>query len=79
MEDDKGRVHTLDIKGALYVPKLMLSVLFHQHWAQQAKDNPHTLRRTYMANVDDKCVLYCNQRWYKHSVSCDIRTNTRRF
>ena len=39
IEDNEGRVHTQDIKEALYVPESPLSILCPQYWYQQAKDN----------------------------------------
>ena len=53
IEYDEGRVHTLDIKDALYVPESPLSTICPQHWDQQAKDNLPTQRGKYMANFDD--------------------------
>ena len=54
----------MDIKDILYDP------------AQQDKENSPPYRGTHMANFDDECVIYQNQRWYKYSLRYDLRTNT---
>ena len=79
IEDDEGRVHTLDIKDTLYVPESPISIICPQYWAQYAKDDFSTRRGKYMANFDYEFVLYCNQRRYKCSVSWDLTTNTGHF
>ena len=38
IQDDEGRLNTLDIKESLYVPKSLISILCPQYWAEQAKD-----------------------------------------
>ena len=48
IEDDEVRVHTLDIKEALYVPKSPIFILCPQHLAQQANNNLPAQRWTYM-------------------------------
>ena len=53
IEYDEVRVHTLDIKDALYVPKSPIYVLCPQYLDQQPKDNFHTRKGKYMANFDD--------------------------
>ena len=39
IEDDEGKVNTLDIKDAIYVPKSPLYILCPQNWSQQANGN----------------------------------------
>ena len=39
IEDDDGILHTLYIKDSLYVPKSLISILYPEHFAQQANNN----------------------------------------
>ena len=51
IEYDEGRVHTLKIKDALYVPESPIYIIFPQHWDHQAKDNFLAWRGTYIENL----------------------------
>ena len=70
------RVYILDIKDALYLPESLLYVLRPQHRSHQANKKFPTQRGTYMANFEENCVLYWNQRRNNRSIRWDPKTNT---
>eukprot|EP00978_Attheya_sp_CCMP212_P046714 scaffold407103_cov35-Attheya_sp.AAC.1 len=39
IEDDDGKVHTINLKNALYAPSAPFRLLSPQHWSQQVDNN----------------------------------------
>ncbi len=57
LEDDDGKIHTIRIPNSLYIPRLPLSLLSPQHWAQEANDNTPLQNGTRMENFANGCKL----------------------
>ena len=57
IEDDQGRVHTVNLPNSLYVPKATSRLLSPQHWAQTAADNIPARRGTWCATYADQVIL----------------------
>ena len=53
IEKYEVRVHTLDIRDALYVPESPIYILCPQHWYQKVNSNLPTRRGPYMVNFDN--------------------------
>jgi hypothetical protein len=76
LEDDDGKIHTIRIPNSLFIPRLQLSLLSPQHWAQEAKDNAPIKHGTRMENYADGCKLFWNQADFTKTVPFDPATNT---
>ena len=59
VEDDDGRIDTIEIPHSFYVPGLKLPLLFPQHWAETAKENdPIKYRTKIQADKDGYTLLW---------------------
>ena len=76
LEDDDGKLHTIRIPNSLYLPRLPVSLLSPQHWAQEANDNVPIPRGTRMENFADGCKLSWSQLDFSKTVPFDPATNT---
>jgi hypothetical protein len=75
MEDDDGKIHTIRIPNSLYIPRLPMSLLSPQHWAQEARDHTPLKYGTRMENNADGCKLIWNQSDFAKTVPFDAATN----
>jgi hypothetical protein len=75
IEDDLGRIHKIQIKNALYVPRSPICLLSPQHWGQQANDEFPNKRGTWVGDYPDCCILYWNQSKFQQTVKYDPRLN----
>ena len=68
--DDDGRTHKFLIPDSFYVPHGGARLLSPQHWAQTQKDRKPTFGTGEWTDAE-KCVLYCDQKWYKKTIYLD--------
>eukprot|EP00956_Cyclotella_meneghiniana_P007758 scaffold10339_cov41-Cyclotella_meneghiniana.AAC.14 len=71
LEDEAGKLHTIELKNSLYVPNLKRTLLCPQHWSQ-LDDNDGT----YIKNDKHGCWLVWNKGKSKKFVPLDTKTNT---
>ena len=75
IEDDDGVVHPINIKKALYVPKVLSCLLAPQQWAQQANNYHQHPDGTWYATKARHCILYWNQERYHRTIPWDTSIN----
>jgi hypothetical protein len=72
IEDDKGRIHTIVLPGAYYVPDADMRLLSPQHWAQAKKD----IRGTSLTVFGDIMILKWDKLQYQKTIPiCPRGTN----
>ena len=77
--DDQGKVHSLSIKGVLYVPSAPMCMVSSQYWGQQANDHTPKPEGTRAITESKSITLEWNQRKYIKTIPYCKRTNTGRF
>ncbi len=71
-----GKSTPFPIPNSLYIPRLPLSLLSPQHWAQEAQDNIPLQNGTRMENFANGCKLIWNQLNFAKTVPFDAATHT---
>lgn len=68
IEDDKGKIHKINLPNTYYSPTSKKRLLFPQHWAQKAGDNFPIHNGTWYVTYANKIELQWDQRWYTCTV-----------
>eukprot|EP00957_Ditylum_brightwellii_P060894 4622423-Ditylum_brightwellii.AAC.1 len=75
LKDDNGKICSIKITEAAYVPEAPYCILSPPHWSQQAMDDRHRPNGTWCATLANCTVLQWDQRRHTKTVPYDPRTN----